>query len=130
MNKFDSFITFLQTDNLEKTTAFYEDIMKCKMILDQGQCRIFQIANDSYIGFCSHDFLDKDKNTICLTFVCDSINEVNQWYQHFKANNVQIKDAPKKNEKFKIYNFFAIDPNGITVEIQYFLHPFPPNKNK
>jgi predicted lactoylglutathione lyase len=125
MKKFSSFITFLQTDDLDKTTVFYEDIMRCKMILDQGQCRIFQIRKDSYVGFCSHEFLDKDKNSVCLTFVCDSKEEVDQWYQHLKSNNVQIKNPPKTNEKFKIYNLFAIDPNGITIEIQFFLHPFP-----
>jgi predicted lactoylglutathione lyase len=95
------------------------------MILDQGQCRIFQIANNSFIGFCSHEFLDKEKNSVCLTFVSNSKEEVDKWYQHLKSNDVQIKNPPKINEKFKIYNLFALDPNGITIEIQYFLHPFP-----
>lgn len=130
MKNFNSFITFLQTDNLEKTSNFYENIMKCKLILDQGQCRIFQLVKDSYIGFCSNNFLSKDNNSICLTFVCDSIEEVDQWYQYLKSNNMQIKDKPKRNEKFRIYNFFTKDPNGITLEIQYFLHPFPPKNNK
>jgi predicted lactoylglutathione lyase len=125
MKKFSSFITFLQTDDLTKTTTFYEEIMNCKMVLDQGQCRIFQTANDSFIGFCKHDFLDKDKNTVCLTFVCDSKEEVDEWYQKLKSGNVPIKNPPAENAKFKIYNFFAADPNGITLEVQYFLHPFP-----
>ena len=126
MNKFDSFITFLQTEDLEETTKFYTEIMKCKLVVDQGLCRIFAISNDAYVGFCSHDFLDKDKNSICLTFVCSSQREVDEWYKQLQEKNVEIKAPPKENKKFKIYNFFAKDPNGITIEVQYFLHPFPP----
>ena len=126
MKNFSSTITFLQTDDLDKTTQFYEKKLQCKLILDQGQCRIFETSNMAYIGFCSHDFLDRDQNSVCLTFVCDSKEEVDEWYEELKAKNVKVKDPPAENKKFKIYNFFAEDPNGIIIEIQYFLHPFPP----
>ncbi|HUU78916.1 MAG TPA: VOC family protein [candidate division Zixibacteria bacterium] len=126
MRNFNSFITFIRTDNLDKTTEFYQNIMKCPLVLDQGLCRIFKITKESYIGFCTHDFLDKEKESICLTFVCSSKEEVNEMYEYLKEKNVPMKEPPKENEKFKIYNFFAKDPNGITLEIQYFLHPFPP----
>jgi len=61
-----------------------------------------------------------------LTFVCSSKREVDEWYKQLHERNVETKAPPKENEKFKIYNFFAKDPNGITIEVQYFLHPFPP----
>jgi len=117
MKTFSSQITFLETDNLEATTKFYTSIMKCKLVVDQGLCRIFAISKSAFIGFCSHDFLDKDKNTVCL---------VDEWYNHLVANKIETKAPPKENAKFKIYNFFAKDPNGIVIEVQYFLHPFPP----
>ena len=126
MKSFASQITFLDTDNLEETTKFYTEIMKCRLVVDQGLCRIFAITSDAYVGFCSHNFLDKDKNTVCLTFVCDTREEVDKWYEYLSEEGVDIKAPPKENEKFKIYNFFAKDPNDITIEIQYFLHPFPP----
>ncbi|MHA1213347.1 MAG: VOC family protein [Candidatus Heimdallarchaeota archaeon] len=125
MKNFSSTITFLQTDDLEKTTEFYSEVLRCKLVVDQGQCRIFQTAKESFIGFCSHEFLERDKSSVCLTFVCDSKEEVNQWYERLQKNGLLVKDHPKVNAKFKIYNFFAEDPNGITIEIQYFLHPFP-----
>ncbi|MHA1154893.1 MAG: VOC family protein [Candidatus Heimdallarchaeota archaeon] len=126
MKPFSSQITFLETDNLEATTKFYTSIMKCKLVVDQGLCRIFAISKSAFIGFCSHEFLDKDKNTVCLTFVCTSKEEVDEWYNHLVANKIETKAPPKENAKFKIYNFFAKDPNGIVIEVQYFLHPFPP----
>lgn len=125
MNEFTSAITFLQTDDLEKTSNFYENVMKCPLVVDQGDCKIYQITKESFIGFCIHDFLEKDKKSICMTFVCSSKEEVDNWYQYLKKEKVPIKDEPKENTKFKIYNFFAEDPNGITIEIQYFLHEFP-----
>ena len=125
MNEFSSFITFLRTEDLEKTTNFYVNLLDCKLVLDQGLCKIFQTAKGSYLGFCSHEFLNKDKNSVCLTFVCDSKEEVDEWYQKLRSRNVVIKEPPKENTKYKIYNLFASDPNGITIEIQYFLHPFP-----
>ena len=125
MKKFTSAITFLQTDDLKKTSEFYEEIMKCSLIVDQGDCRIFQITNESFIGFCTHDFLEKDKDSICITFVCSSKEEVDEWYEYLKNKGVKVKSPPKENTKFEIYNFFASDPNDITIEIQYFLHKFP-----
>lgn len=124
MNDFGSFITFLRTDNLEKTTQFYTSIMNCPLIIDQGLCRIFQITENSFIGFCSH-FLEEKQDAVCLTFVCDTKEEVDNWYKKLKKEGVKVKDSPKNNLKFNIYNFFAEDPNGITLEIQVFLHPFP-----
>ena len=125
MNKFNSFITFMRTDDLEKTTDFYQDIMKCPLVVDQGLCRIFQITKESYIGFCVHEFLEKGSENICLTFVCSSKKEVDDTYELLKEKEVKLREPPKENKKFNIYNFFASDPNGITVEVQYFLHPFP-----
>ena len=127
MKKFSSTITFLQTDDLDKTTEFYVKNLHCKLILDQGQCRIFETSNMTFIGFCSHDFLNKNQNTVCLTFVCDSKEDVDIWYNQLKELNVPTKAPPAENKKFRIYNFFATDPNGITIEIQFFLHPFPPD---
>ena len=126
MNDFSSTITFLQTDSLEKTADFYVNLLNCKLIVDQGQCHIYETSKGAYIGFCSHEFLDRDKNTVCLTFVCDSTEEVDQWYEKLKTKGVKVKKPPAENKKFRIYNFFAEDPNGITIEIQFFLHPFPP----
>ena len=121
MNKFDSFITFLQTEDLEETTKFYTEIMKCKLVVDQGLCRIFAISNDAYVGFCSHDFLDKDKNSICLTFVCSSQREVDEWYKIFQAKNVKCLSEPHDVEELNIRCFIAEDPEGYIIEIQHFL---------
>ncbi|MGC9778612.1 MAG: VOC family protein [Candidatus Heimdallarchaeota archaeon] len=128
MKAFSSTITFLQTNDLKKTSDFYEQNLQCKLILDQGQCRIFETSKNAYIGFCSHDFLEKNQNTVCLTFVCNSKEEVDIWYEKLKEKKVPIKACPAENQKFKIYNFFATDPNGISIEVQYFLHKFPPDE--
>jgi predicted lactoylglutathione lyase len=125
MKDFTSTITFLQTTDLEKTTEFYTKIMHFPLIVDQGQCRIFKSSNDSFIGFCSHDFLEEKPENVCVTLVCSSKEEVDKWYQYLQEQNVTTKAPPKENKQFKIYNFFAKDPNDILLEIQFFLHAFP-----
>ncbi|MEA2070881.1 MAG: VOC family protein [Asgard group archaeon] len=126
MKNINSTITFLQTDKLEETTAFYEEILSCPMVVDQGLCRIFQITQESYIGFCKHEFLEENEDTVCVTFVFSTKKEVDKWYEYLKKKEVKIKSPPKETKRFQIYNFFAMDPNGISIEFQTFLHPFPP----
>ncbi len=125
MKIFSSTITFLRTNDLEKTSDFYLNVLNCKLIVDQGQCHIYETSKGAYIGFCYHEVLNYDKNTVCLTFVCNSTEEVDLWYENLKTKGVNVRDPPTENKKFRIYNFFAEDSNGITIEIQYFLHPFP-----
>ncbi len=33
-------VTFLYTDDFEKTTMFYEEVVGLELVLDQGACRI------------------------------------------------------------------------------------------
>ncbi|NHJ85113.1 MAG: VOC family protein [Asgard group archaeon] len=126
MTNFSSLITFFKTDDLEKTTTFYTEILNCRLIVDQGDCRIFESSKGSYFGFCVTEFLKKEDNAACLTFVCDSKKEVDYWHQKLVKYEVEIRKPPLENSKYKIYNLFAIDPNNVLFEIQYFLHPFPP----
>lgn len=127
MKKFNSSITFLRAKNLDETSKFYEEILNCPLVLDQGSCRIYETSqNGSYLGFCSHTTPPKDPGSVCLTFVVATKQEVDEWHQFLKERNVPIKNPPVEKDQFKIYNFFATDPNGYTIEIQAFLHPFPP----
>ena len=35
------------------------------------------------------------------------------------------RDPPEENDQYDVYQFFAEDPDGRTVEVQTFLHPLP-----
>ena len=119
--KFDSQILFLSVKNLKNTSAFYEDYLNFKLILDQGLCRIYKTPADTYIGFCEkEDFLLCENVTI--TFITNDVDVV---FNELKSTipDIKIVHEPAFNEHYKIYNCFIKDPDGYLIEIQRFESP-------
>jgi catechol 2,3-dioxygenase-like lactoylglutathione lyase family enzyme len=119
-------ITFLYTQDLAATAQFYEEIMGLALKLDQGNCRIYQISEDGFLGFCQREQApqtpsDPGAPSLILTLVTE---EVDAWYEHLKARGVAFEKAPAVNPDYNIYHCFLRDPNGYLIEIQRFLHPF------
>ena len=116
----DAQITFLDTTNLETTAKFYEEILQFPLVLDQGGCRIYESTpNAAYLGFCERTSSAAVSGVI-FTIVTD---EVDQWYAHLRAADVEIEKTPTINETYGIYHCFFRDPNGYLIEIQRFLEP-------
>ena len=122
----DSQITFLYTDDLGQTARFYEETIGVRLKLDQGTCRIYQLTQNSYLGFCqrkgtSAPPLESAPPETIFTIVTA---DVDGWYEYLKERNVALQDPPSVNLDYDIYHFFLRDPNGYLLEIQQFLHPF------
>jgi len=45
---------------------------------------------------------------------------VDRQYQKFKSIAIA---SPKENKRYRIYHFYARDPDGRSIEFQYFMHP-------
>ena len=52
-----------------------------------------------------------------ITFFYDRKERVDQAYEQFKA---LARTPPQMNKKYRIYHFFARDPEGRMIEFQYF----------
>lgn len=117
-------VTFLSTNDLEKTTHFYEDILGLELVLDQGGCRIYRVCRDGFLGFCQREDFSPSPSDIVFTLVSP---DVDQWYQFLVDRNVQVEKPPAHNPNYNIYHFFVTDPNGYSIEIQEFLEPAWPN---
>ena len=116
----DQQVTFLHTLDLEKTAAFYADILGLPVTLDQGACRIYRASGDAFLGFCHHlDAVERPEGII-LTLVSQ---DVDGWYAYLQEQDIQVEKAPTLNEKFNIYHLFLRDPTGYLIEIQRFLDP-------
>lgn len=112
-------IIFFKTKNLEQIKSFYIDQIGCNLWLDQDDCLIFEHSN-MLIGFCRRDRVDRCGT---ITFFYDDKNTVDEMYKKFKS----IAAAPPKEiEKYRIYNFFAVDPEGRQIEFQYFKQEIKP----
>jgi catechol 2,3-dioxygenase-like lactoylglutathione lyase family enzyme len=119
MPGFDAQITFCYTKNLAETAAFYEESMGLSLALDQGTCRIYRVARESYLGFCER-VEGARPDGIILTLVTD---DVDGWHHRLTAKGVPCEKAPVYNPRYKIYQSFFRDPNGYVIEIQRFEDP-------
>ena len=114
-------ITFLPSDNLEKTRDFYENIMRLPVASDQGACILFRVGKHGYLAFCAGLSENiKNPGSVVLNFIVKSQQEVDEWDQYLVAKGVQVKRPPEYRTAFKIYNGLYIDPMGYTIEIQSF----------
>ena len=114
-------IVFKKTKMLEEITTFYKQKLKMKLWLDQKTCKIFEKGN-LQIGFCQADKAEKDG---IITYYYNSKEKVDQIYKQL-SKEIKILKSPQENNKYNIYQFFAEDPEGRTLEFQTFLHDTKP----
>ncbi len=112
-------IVFFGTEDLDRLKRFYQDEIGMKIWLDQSDCCIFKYYN-MLLGFCR-----KDKSDLSgvITIFCRSKEDVDHFYLRFSPI---ASTEPKENPHYRIYNFFAFDPDGRTLEFQCFLHHLEP----
>lgn len=112
-------IVFFQTKMLDNLSEFYTKRLGMKIWLEQPGCTIFHHGN-LLIGFCQRDTVEREG---MITFVYDTKEEVDSIF-------AQLSDIaegkPIENEKYRIYQFFARDPEGRALEFQVFLHQTQP----
>jgi hypothetical protein len=112
-------IVFMESAQREETVEFYQEQLGAKQWLEQeGGCTICKYDNMLF-GFC--DGSDPDQE-IVLTFVTDDREGVDALYDTLED---RAHEPPAENDQFGIYQFFADDPEGRTVEVQTFLHETP-----
>jgi catechol 2,3-dioxygenase-like lactoylglutathione lyase family enzyme len=117
----DQQITFLPTRDLAATSAFYENVLGLSLVLDQGACRVYQVTQEAYVGFCqSAEAPERPGNMVTLTIVT---GEVDEWHARLVSRGVAIEKPPQLNPRFMIYHCFLRDPNGYLLEIQRFEDP-------
>ncbi len=115
----DQQVTFLYTNDLEKSADFYRNILQLPLVLDQGACRIYRTCQTGFLGICHTDEPISTANVI-VTLVSA---EVDEWHTYLVTMGVSIEKPPTFYEKFNIYHLFLRDPIGYLIEIQTFRDP-------
>lgn len=105
-------IVFFRTERLEEIVEFYRDL-GATVWLEQPDCTILQVG-EFRVGFCARDSADTEG---MVTFVYDDRKRVDEMYEQLEA---VAEGPPTFNKKYDIYQFFATDPEGRTVEFQVF----------
>jgi catechol 2,3-dioxygenase-like lactoylglutathione lyase family enzyme len=124
MYPFAQQVTFLFTDDLAASAAFYEGVLELPLVLDQGVCHIYRVAANAFVGFCTRATALADDvhraHSVILTLVTDNVDE---WAQRLADAGVALEKPPQLNTNYNIYHCFVRDPNGYLIEIQRFLDP-------
>lgn len=124
----DEQITFLYVEDLERSSAFYQEILGLTLVLEQAHCRIYRTGKTAYLGVCqSKDRVSKDDHDgVIFTLV---VKDVRGWYEHLLDQGWTVPEEPKYNETYLITHFFFRDPDGHLIEIQRFEDPRWPGPN-
>jgi catechol 2,3-dioxygenase-like lactoylglutathione lyase family enzyme len=122
----NSHIVFLTTKDLDRTANFYEQTLGSSLALDQGKCRIYNVAREAFLGFCEGGKVPVTDG-VMVTLVTE---DVDGWCRNLRSRGVQMEKEPSYNPDFKIYHCIFRDPNGYMVEIQRFEDPRWEKKTK
>ena len=114
---FDAQITFVHVGELDRSSAFYGDLLGLRLARDQGACRIYHVTGGTYLGLCDHR--PPEPGGMIVTLVTD---DVDGWAERLRSAGHEV-DGPTENERFAIYHCFVHDPDGHVVEIQRFDQP-------
>jgi len=114
-------LVFVKTQNRPAMVQFYQHKLNMKIWLEQPDITILSHGN-MLVGFHNQPDLPAGgiDTGIMFTFVYPTKAEVDTMYEKFKDSTAG--GPPRENERYRIYQFFAKDPEGRNLEFQVFLH--------
>jgi catechol 2,3-dioxygenase-like lactoylglutathione lyase family enzyme len=118
-SKYDAFIPFYPVHDLAATRDFYQRELGLELERDEARCLIFRAA-DGYLGFCLFDGPLPSHEGLTLSLVAPDVDVV---YQRLRRLGVEIELPPRRDEHYRIYHFFARDPDAYRVEVRQFIEP-------
>jgi len=116
---FDQLVTFLPVHDLDRAVLFYEDVLGLELVLNQGDCRIYRVAGEAFIGVCTRR-TPGSSDGVMVTLVTD---DVDGWHTRLLDANVQCDHPPSRNDAYDLHHAFYRDPDGHIIEVQTFLDP-------
>lgn len=112
-------IIFFRTENLDEIVQFYTERLDMVVWLEQKGCTILNHGN-LLLGFCQKDVADTEG---VITLFFETREDVDRMYERLEDISTTV---PSENDNYKIYQFYATDLEGRTLEFQSFLHRIQP----
>jgi len=106
-------IVFFRTEAQDDVIDFYTGRLGATVAVEQPDCTIVERAGFA-LGFCAREGAETEGT---LTFVVPTREAVDEAYE---ALEDRARGPPEYSETYEIYQFFAEDPEGRTVEVQSF----------
>jgi catechol 2,3-dioxygenase-like lactoylglutathione lyase family enzyme len=112
-------ITWLYVEDLARSMRFYEEGLGLGRVLHQGDCAIYRVVGDAYLGLCARAE-PRQTPGLLLCFVTEDVQ--GQYDRLLRAGAVS-EQAPRQNDGYGIVHAFLRDPDGHRIEVQRFLDP-------
>lgn len=114
-------IIWLYYLDIPEAQAFYENNFGFELVVDQGFAKVYTSSPTGFIGLVDesqglHRFTREKAVNVC--FLTDKIDD---WYAHFHAKKVKIKDVLEEMESIPVKAFVAFDPGEYFIEFDHFL---------
>lgn len=106
-------IVFFRTGAHDAVIEFYTARVGATVWREQPDCTILDYEGFRF-GFCARENPETDG---ILTFVVPDREGVDAAHERLGD---AVREPPHSNERYAIYQFFASDPEGRTVEFQCF----------
>ncbi len=106
-------IVFFRTEAQDEVIDFYTERLGASVVVEQPDCTIIERAGFN-LGFCAREGAETNGT---VTFVVPSREAVDDLFDRLEDH---ARGAPEYSDTYEIYQFFADDPEGRTVEVQSF----------
>ena len=116
-------ITFLYCRDLARAARFYEDVLQLELCDDQGDARIYRVAEKAFVGIvdgAKGHCQPQETNAVLVTLISENVED---WYTYLKECGVKLLTEVKQPQSFPVRCFFFEDPEGYQYEVQRFLDP-------
>jgi YD repeat-containing protein len=115
----DALITFVYVSDLDRSAAFYGEVLGLELVTVQPTCRIFRVTDGGHLGICAGG-RPVSPDGFILTLVRD---DVEAFCEDVVRRGVGLEQEPAHHDEFGITHAFLRDPDGHLVEIQRFDDP-------
>ena len=117
---FEQNMTFLYSDEMEATSAFFREKLGLPLVLDQGVCHIFQVSPTGFLGVCNKKDRPRGTKGVMFTFLTDDLARD---YRIWLEPGVEFDGPPSMLGSGNVHSVFFRDPNGYMMELQEFRDP-------
>jgi len=114
--RFDDQIVFLPVTDLARSAGFYGTTLELQLVVDQGDCLIYRVAERAFLGVC----LRPDRVASSGVIVTLVSQDVDAWHDRIIAAGGVCESPPAAHPRYGIYQAFYRDPDGHLLEIQRF----------
>ena len=114
----ESSVVFFPCHNQQETRDYYTNVLGLT-IYQEKEGNLILDTGYGYLGFVEYGDDRPMATGVCISFNCESREQVDEVYQRIKDNPAcGVKGAPQHHPRFPVYSFFFSDPNGYTLEFQ------------